>query len=380
MNKIEQTFLIFLQWSKELGIHGYPSIFRTNNKLLKLVWTLSFITAILACSYLNIQSLIQYFEYQVNSRIQTVYETSMAMPGFSICTSGTLRSPQGQRFVNEFYKSKYNTTNADEVYKLFGPTEPITSLLLQLNSILTTSSSLDLKYDQLFMSCTLGVKSCQEYGVIEFGTVSTGNCFKLNAGFKSTDNILIDPNSIYSSSKTTTNSGLTAEIYLGHYNNSINLNNDTFVGITLFNQSDMLAKVKNYDIKISPGFCTVVKLSKEIRKSLPQPYSSCQDADQINTEISKKMKAKGILYRQTICSELCLQEMIIKECHCFSQMYINIEDTVKTCGTSQSLECVNRVYASSLNSLVRLCEAKCKNETYLVVFLSHKTCLRPKRV
>lgn len=74
----------FIKWSVELGVHGYPNIFRVKSWILKIMWIVSLLVAVFACGLLIQRSVSEYLEYNVNTRIRTYIEMPMPMPGTSL--------------------------------------------------------------------------------------------------------------------------------------------------------------------------------------------------------------------------------------------------------------------------------------------------------
>jgi hypothetical protein len=63
--------------------------------------------------------------------------------------------------------------------------------------------------------------------------------------------------------------------------------------------------IKTNGIVISPGSQANVVLSKTITENLPSPYSDCQDADAVDTLLSREMKRLGHAYTRQNCMFFC---------------------------------------------------------------------------
>lgn len=84
LRKTELIRQKFIKWSLELGVHGYPNIFRAQSWLLKAIWIVSPLAAVGACCYLIQLSITEYLEYNVNTRIRTFVQLPMQLPGIDI--------------------------------------------------------------------------------------------------------------------------------------------------------------------------------------------------------------------------------------------------------------------------------------------------------
>ncbi len=67
----------FVELSKSSSFHGYPNIFRTKRKTLKLMWIFCFIVSNGFCAYLILKSILEYLEYGVNTQIRVVNQIPM---------------------------------------------------------------------------------------------------------------------------------------------------------------------------------------------------------------------------------------------------------------------------------------------------------------
>ena len=84
---------------------------------------------------------------------------------------------------------------------------------------------------------------------------------------------------------------------------------------------------------------------REIKATLPQPYSNClidQGKDSsFDSELYNKIKSSPYDYTQSFCLKQCLQKLIIDVCKCrFTKMASVLEAEI--CSTSSQVKYTNK--------------------------------------
>lgn len=98
-------------WSASSTVHGLPNVFRTSNKLMKIMWLLCFTASFSVCSYLIIANIIRYFEYRVKTSIGNIYEYPIKFPAVSICNI----NPFVTEFSKKFIQDKFGDSDVDSI-------------------------------------------------------------------------------------------------------------------------------------------------------------------------------------------------------------------------------------------------------------------------
>lgn len=80
-----------------LTIHGLPKIFEKQTVFYKLLWAFFFIVALISCSYLISQNIIEYCTYPVVTNLNIIKQNSAEFPTVTICTD---------RYWNNMYSNR----------------------------------------------------------------------------------------------------------------------------------------------------------------------------------------------------------------------------------------------------------------------------------
>ena len=79
------------------------------SKVIKIIWTISMVISLTSCSYLIIKNLFYYYEYNIVTNINVVYEIPSKFPAVSICQQNIDYSPSSRFLSNKnIIKCKFN--------------------------------------------------------------------------------------------------------------------------------------------------------------------------------------------------------------------------------------------------------------------------------
>ena len=92
--------------------HGIPNIFRTDLKILQIMWFICICLSSAACVFLCVKSILKYYEYEVVTKISQIMEYPTSFPAISICNANGLTSEAAYNFFEEI-KAKENLSKAD---------------------------------------------------------------------------------------------------------------------------------------------------------------------------------------------------------------------------------------------------------------------------
>lgn len=98
--------------ASQSSIHGLPNVINTEYFVMKSIWSVVFLLAIGYCSYLIVQLIMVYFNYDVLVSISYVADYTIDFPAIVICDF----APQN-RTVNDIVIScQFNTKPCDMTY------------------------------------------------------------------------------------------------------------------------------------------------------------------------------------------------------------------------------------------------------------------------
>ena len=70
---------------EESTIHGLPRISKTDSWLIKMVWLGAFLASSSCCIYLNINSIMNFLQYDTITRIETIRQSPADFPVITLC-------------------------------------------------------------------------------------------------------------------------------------------------------------------------------------------------------------------------------------------------------------------------------------------------------
>ena len=187
----------FLKWSEQSSCHGYSNIFRSEKYIAKVLWVFFWLASIGACSYFIIESIFEYFHYEVTSKIVLVDDNDMEFPAITICPSYPFITETSKKYVLEYFKNKtkINITSSDEIENFYKSSGDLIEeiFMLQMN-ILHSNLSYSIKRSftfnttQFFIMCLIARTKCD---FNEFRWAYDGfhsGCYIINSGYDSYGN------------------------------------------------------------------------------------------------------------------------------------------------------------------------------------------------
>jgi hypothetical protein len=177
-----------LEWAGTTTSHGYPNIFRTSLWEIRIMWLIFTLIATGLCAYMIAKSVLDYLNFEINTKIVIDKEIPSEFPTITICNLNpfyknmsipVLRGILSKNFsdfeelsTDEFkiglYKFLYlakHPSTSDEQKKKLGPA--LSKMLIYCSFIETNCSLNDFSWKYL----------------IDFG-----NCFRFNSGYDLSDN------------------------------------------------------------------------------------------------------------------------------------------------------------------------------------------------
>lgn len=112
--KKEKIKNIFITWSQNTGIQGYPRIFQDEVQFsVRFIWLFVFIIFSCITSLLCLQSIMGYIQYETVSTIEIIRQVPTKFPTITICDSNPFTSKTAQTLLETlaFQKFKINITN-----------------------------------------------------------------------------------------------------------------------------------------------------------------------------------------------------------------------------------------------------------------------------
>jgi amiloride-sensitive sodium channel subunit alpha/amiloride-sensitive sodium channel subunit gamma len=367
----------FKEWLSSSTSHGLPNIARTDSKILRLLWTVSFLASTAACAYLLYLSVIGYLNFDVVTKISVYDEVPSQFPTVTICNSYPFGSDNSTPFLEEKFKIFFGTSdlnlilaNFESNYFLF------VKYLIWISAADPSLSddfkkSLGLTIDDMLISCQFSGYKCSKDDFVWFYSSFYGSCYKFNSGKNSTGGNV----PLKSLNQIGKINGLRLELYMGHNNKPFDFINPT-TGAHIFISNYTVTQSPNEGLDAATSKETNIAVRRTLKYRLPSPYSDCiddvYDENASDSFFFKSIVKSGIRYRFTDCLNLCFLRSLKEKCGCYDINLSNIYN-VRPCINLTDVSCDFYAFTDFFKSDVQQtcgpdCPVECNSE-----FLSFST-------
>lgn len=272
----------FVELSQISSTHGYPRIFRTNNKLIKIMWTIFLLFSLTLCCYMISKSFLEYFQFQTTSKIEVKYETNTDLPAVTICLPNFFPSKKAKKFLyTEIEKSvgDMRAFLAGAVNSTYDLRNRIYKLSLQTSTSKYDDEfrrSLGFNKSQMILDCTYNHTECDRNLVVHYFNSDVGNCYRVNVGMDDTG----AKAGILTQNKGRLANGVHLIVFAGVFDGQradpLNMINSPFIYISIENQTQYPMLDEHIEV-LKTGSCYDIVLKKTLSKSVPYPYSDCKE-------------------------------------------------------------------------------------------------------
>ena len=312
MEKIKQkNILNSIKVSLEgSSIHGIPNILRNDNNSIKFMWMICFLISTGVCGYSLSLSIIDYFEYNVITKISIKERDKMIFPIVSICNLNLFATPYSNNVSNFMFKTTFPFYNQMLAAKAWS------NMVIKNYGFDRTNLGYSIK--EFMINCQFNQIKCDlEQDFEYFYDINYGNCYRFNSG-RTMNGTEIQQKYSYQSG---ISYGLDLELFIGSAeDNDFPLTKEN--GFVIFINNQTVDSTTNEGIKVAPGTSTNIILTKYSISKQPKPYSEClNDLDSIgsyDSEFYRRYFSPNRTYRYTECAFVCLQKYIGEKCGCQS--------------------------------------------------------------
>lgn len=342
--KIRLKFLARHDMTNEMA-RSILKIFETEHNQLKIVLILILVIVTSLSSYLSIESILSYFDYEVSTKLRTVYETPTLFPKVTICNINPFTTEDSFNFlkdINAIYFPEidvFNTTqmaklNYSEKYSLVWRIYLLaTSKMNDAYSTIDDKKRLGHTIEDIILTCKFNNQKCSSKDFEWKFDKLYGNCLVFNQN-------VLNRVSLISGSWF----GLKLSFYVNHFQ-SLNVFNSLFrygAHVRVGNGSYMSDDTFQ-EILLSPGFITSVSIERSFNLQLAKPYSVCDiDNDggsSFDSPFYNLIHHSQYEYTQQMCFFICYQSELIKRCNCSDPWFISLYDQ-DVCETNNQTNCL----------------------------------------
>ena len=256
----------------ESTAYGLPRIFKTERLHLKIFWLIFFILGSLASGWYIWDAVMSYLDYEIITKIESVYEQPMPFPTVSICP---------------FYGGNVFNTSLNDIIDI---------CIFHLDN------------------------SCQTYPDNYFERIYTesGYCLRFNSGKNVSGHTIQFQNS--------TIGGKDDSLFLKF---KLNISLIIWIHDALSPPKNSFHNYNGNYILVSPFTMTHLIVNKVVEEKLGLPYNHCyKDVNTfpLNKTIIDYILSQNIAYKQTNCLELCFDVYYLNEnpCNCTNTTLGNV--------------------------------------------------------
>ncbi|RNA22809.1 acid-sensing ion channel 1 isoform X2 [Brachionus plicatilis] len=369
-----KMFDIFKEWTESMTMHGFPNIFRTKFLPIKIMWIILFLASTSACFFLIISNLINFFNFEVVTKIRVIKKDSILFPAITICNINPFVTQQGLEYVQSFLEENnlISFTEAtldpifqDEFSKLNFNYNLFRHFLRTFSKSISNEQKkkLSLPFDKMFISCLYNLRPCNQSQWTWFYNSEFGNCYRFNSDQNSQE--------IQKTYQAGKYNGLMIELYVGIPEEQNTLSQTS--GAHVYIDDNSIQPLFGQGVDIAPGFGTNLVLQRIKRKQMPKPYSSCNEnldtIDSFDSEYYRKVFRSNLTYRQEDCFFAFIQSEIYKKCKCDDMGSNLISENNNPCDNFEEQNCAlaefQRLTQSSYKkSIESFCPLECESITF----------------
>lgn len=336
------------------SIHAIPSIVRSPRLSIKIFWIIFFIIASGFCSFFIFQSIEQYLNFEVTTRVRYIYEKPMIFPMITICNKNPLTTKYSEEIVEKVMKEN-NLTN-------FTNTEILERNHFFLRQFMTTlrvfslsdneKQKLGHRIQSMLILCRFGSVACSGSDFEWYFDFLFGNCYRFNSGIATVKEI----------ESSNIEDGLQLILFLPNLNHERSLT--SYHGLHLkINEHSYIST--NDGVDLQTGTESTILVSKTKIKQIPQPYSNCtldlNDKSRI-FPFYETFKSLNKTYRQRDCINFCFQELLIRNCKCYFPSYYSFSYEIP-CNSTSRFQCQSSNFKNKTNDLTyKECYMNCPLE------------------
>ena len=334
----------FVEFSSVSTSHGYPNIFRTKYRSIKILWLFCLSIAIGVCLLLLIRGIKAYLEYGVITNIDVIDERPTLFPTITICELEKFQTEFAADLFRETYFKEYGK-NLDDDIDNFNNT--IYNKIYKLATAKAASPSFGdanrRKLGYIFNDwCSFNndYSLCTYYDFKWNYDYTYGNCYKYNSGI----NASLSQLPLKYSYKAGYTYGLNIfSVISGSKNNYSRFNIQKYQGVVIFIHDSKHKPIISNGIQILAGTNVNIGMKKTLTHKSPYPYSDCKDLSSFSSDFYDILTKSNKSYRQIDCFDLLLQKQIINKCSCYDLQYSQLYNATP-CLSYTQLTCAEMVY------------------------------------
>ena len=355
----------FLDWSHETRIDSYSKIFEYKNIFGRLFWAICLLTLSVLTMLLLIQIVLDYYQYDVVTQIDTITERPIIFPTITVCNINPFTSIYSQKILLNVSINNYGQ-DIDNVNVTYDQVMEYLPNITELTKMYVSQKNFS-QENKINLGNSIG-----QYLSVKFGgnlikqslnwyfSYDYGNCIQFNS------------ESINSSKKQMSyregkEYGLTLLYPFLSTDSGVIYPTSISDGLMVFIHESSFDPISSDGVSLSFYRETNLAIKKTIKNKSPLPYSDCADLTSFKSELYDFIINSKKKYRQYDCFNLCRQKLIIQNCGCYYAKYPILYDSAPCLNLTQWV-CISRP-ENDLNSInqiecSKVCPLECDSIAY----------------
>ena len=352
-------------------------LLQTPHKILKVILFVFVMLTSSMCSYLILESVASFLNYDVVTVSRTVLETPTPFPKISICNLNQFTTKYAFDYLNEI--DKMNSTKSFFTFDQNLNSTERKVLAEEIHNIALVSRSIHVKkkfshtLDEILFSCYFNGQKCSSQDFVWEWDPQYGNCYVFNSDFNLTETRKTFFIGYYY--------GLKMSFYVGFYQELTNFNSYTSggLGAVIKIENNTFRRYNSENLHLSTGNEYFLAVERAFKFNLPKPYSNCEIDNTFtattNNELINLIKNSPYEYTQQMCFAQCFQKQIIKRCGCYDLYTISLFKNANSCDKN-STQCIQKIYddldGKLKNKCLEFCPLECNKTEFKFTLSSFK--------
>ena len=276
-NKKTKKYLIkeaLTDWSLSCTFHCYPKIFQYKNNSLRIIWFALFVSFTGFTGYLVSKSIIDYFEFEVVSKIQLTNVDHLEFPTITICDTNLFTTKQAESYFERMWTNLTEKNLSDDFnladIETFSNLSPF--IRFHAASLSDDKKKLFGLSHHNFRFCQFNMKKCNSTEALKwFYSMDLGNCFQFNSIQPLRESLLQgELNGLHLIVGPLVNS------------NQKDLISNLGKGLKIFIKDDTyIPNSLDESFWQSTGKLAKISMKKVVSYNQPKPYTNCEDLNSL---------------------------------------------------------------------------------------------------
>lgn len=344
-------------------VHAIPNVANNEQLFFKLMWAICFLISSGFCiSYIQ-RTVVEYLDYEVVTSVTLNFKSPTDFPQILICGINPLVTNYSVQLSTQVFNDRVNSQDYKLKGSFYDNSDFIKFTDLSIIQFLAaenkTQLNLSMPFDQMLLKCIYAGRSCNVSDFEWQYTTLYGNCYMFNS------------NSTRQVTQSGPAFGLHLELYVEESNEPLSLSVSSGAHVFIFNSSHPVDLMYS-GFDVASGAQTNIALNRVYSSRLPEPFSNCDDADNIKKSygsvLTNLFRDYNMTYSQEYCLTQCYKYKLSVKCGCY-----DINDYLKSLGFVKcnltQVDCMsNLTYviddSDVFESCAKMCPLECETQQF----------------